>query len=65
MPQVHSSAAQNLSSNFDTLHHARAVKSPTVEFFEDTKHIVAGLFNSPTTKIIADFPLEVPIANMF
>ena len=29
MPQVDSSAEQNLSSNSETLHHARAVKSPT------------------------------------
>ena len=38
MPQVHSSAEQNLSFNFETLHHARAVV--TVVIFEDTKHIV-------------------------
>ena len=49
MLQVHSSAEQNLCYNFDTLRHTRAVKSPTVVISEDTKHIVVGLFNSPTT----------------
>ena len=39
-PQVHSSAERNLSYNFETLNHARAVKSPTVVIFKDTKHIV-------------------------
>ena len=29
MPQVDSSVEQKLSYNFETLHHARAVKSPT------------------------------------
>ena len=38
--QVHSSAEQNLSYNFETVHHARAVKSPTAVIFEDTKHKV-------------------------
>ena len=37
---MHSSAEQNLSYNFETLHHARAVKSSIVVIFEDTKHIV-------------------------
>ena len=46
MPEVYSSAKQNLSNNFETLHHAKAMKSPTVVIFEDTKHIVVGLFNS-------------------
>ena len=50
MPQVHSSAEQNLSYNFETLHRARAVKLSTVVIFEDTKHLVLGLFNSPTVK---------------
>ena len=31
---------QNLTYNLETLHHTRAVKSPTVVIFEDTKHIV-------------------------
>ena len=43
MPQVLSSAEQNLSYNIETLHPTRAVKSPTVVIFEDTKHIVVGL----------------------
>ena len=36
MPQVDSSAEQNLSSNFETLHHARAVKSPTRQQYSGT-----------------------------
>ena len=52
MSQVHSRAEQNSYYNFETLHHARVVKLPTdstVLIFEDTKRIVVGLFNSPTT----------------
>ena len=44
MPQVHPSAEQNLSYNFENLHHTRAVKSSTVVIFEDIKHVV---FKSP------------------
>ena len=37
MTKVHSSTEQNLSYNFEALHRARAVKSPTVVIFEETK----------------------------
>ena len=52
MPQLHSSAEQNVSYNVETLHHARGVKSPTVVIFEDTKHIAVDSLKdlkSPTT----------------
>ena len=39
MPQVHSSAEQNVSYYFETQHHAR-LKWPTVVIFVVTKHIV-------------------------
>ena len=40
MSIVHSDTEQNLSYNFKALHHARALKSPTVVIVEDPKHIL-------------------------
>ena len=48
MLQVHSNTEQNLSYNFETLHHARPVKSSAVVIIEDNKHIVVRLFKSLT-----------------
>ena len=51
IPHLHSSIEQNLSYNFETLHHARAVKSLTAVIFGDTKDIVLGMFNNPMMMI--------------
>ena len=46
MPQVHSSAEQNVSYNFETQHHAR-LKWPTVVIFVVTKQVVDDVIHTP------------------
>ena len=45
IPQVHSSAQQNLSYNFETLHHDRAVKSSIVVIFQGYQIYSRGTLN--------------------